>query len=989
MKTSKLKLAGLLCLAIILISTLWTGMVSVTARAEAENYGESYRNQLAFSARQGWNNDPNGLLYVNGVYHMYYQYNYDKNTGLTENVWGHMSWGHATSTDLVHWTEQPVALPEGTAGEDGNIYGMMFSGSAVYDEYNTSGLFETENGKVKEGQGIIAVLTQPDDAAGGQRQILAYSKDDGQSFSIYGEILAANATGSLGDGEFRDPKVFWNAKLNKWLMAVGGGAVRMYSSENLKDWTYLGQTGYWGECPDISRFEVDGEEKYVLIISPEDKSKSHSYNKTNRADTYYPAEYYVVGDLNENGLFVSTEKIKRFSEGIDSYAFQSFNNAPEGKVYGVSWAASWKTVGEYEKFRKNYNGGMTIVCELNLIKENDGYFLSRTPVDGFAQLRKDVIKDYSGALKAGNNALAGVRAECAEVEAELDFTGSAATYAQLNLRVSATEKIALKYEIATQTLTLDRSKSSLLAEDTALYAVPYCKNVKLSDGKLSVKVILDRAFISVFVNGGMASFFSAVFPSAISDGMQLVSDGDLNVNAKVYSLNGIYAATDSVDELILTTDKLDATVGKTYPVIASSYSKNFSADNVSFEVKEGSGNVKLEYVNGTAYILALKNGYAKIEVQYGSQKRAIDVYIYNNGFESNVDYVLRLGGFSYIADDGLRFETGESDAFLFSNTSGENFIYSAEFSLKQNGSQAGGLVFGLSDNLTDYLVATADIKDNKIKLWRSGIGDLKAIDYNFANPSAVKLTLIVNCGIAKIYVNGDKTAALVHSIDGYYGGKIGLNVYNAKMAVNNVLFNNISKNDNEVIFGGYSVIKVVNVSDGSYRLQNGDYSYENGKLTVNPAYLSTLENETEYTFRVFTTFTDFDVILKTDFVPAFISPVKDGYARDEALTLDISGSADVYRVEIDGAHCEFVRDGNLITVAAENIKDLLSGTHTIKVYTDKGRPQTEFSIVTQNDFRSNDIEEISYTFLYIDMAIFAAAGIGFAVISIILKRKAK
>lgn len=153
-------------------------MVSVTARAEAENYGESYRNQLAFSARQGWNNDPNGLLYVNGVYHMYYQYNYDKNTGLTENVWGHMSWGHATSTDLVYWTEQPVALPEGTAGEDGNIYGMMFSGSAVYDEYNTSGLFETENGKVKEGQGIIAVLTQPDDAAGGQRQILAYSKDD-------------------------------------------------------------------------------------------------------------------------------------------------------------------------------------------------------------------------------------------------------------------------------------------------------------------------------------------------------------------------------------------------------------------------------------------------------------------------------------------------------------------------------------------------------------------------------------------------------------------------------------------------------------------------------------------------------------------------------------------------------------------------------------------------------------------------------------------
>ena len=206
-------------------------------------YGESYRNKLAFSAKEGWNNDPNGLLYADGVYHMYYQYNWDKNAnggaGKTENVWGHMSWGHATSTDLVHWIEQPVALPENTVGADGKNYGMMFSGSAVYDETNTSGLFETENGKVKDGHGIAAVLTQPDDSAGGQRQILAYSKDDGASFEIYGEVLGANAEGSLGDGEFRDPKIFWNEKLSKWLMVVGGGAVRMYSSADLKNWDYL------------------------------------------------------------------------------------------------------------------------------------------------------------------------------------------------------------------------------------------------------------------------------------------------------------------------------------------------------------------------------------------------------------------------------------------------------------------------------------------------------------------------------------------------------------------------------------------------------------------------------------------------------------------------------------------------------------------------------------------------------------------------------
>ena len=140
-------------LAIILSAVVTAALVAVCSlnggfsafAAGGGEYGESYRNKLVFSPKEGWNNDPNGLLYADGVYHMYYQYNWDKNAnggaGKTENVWGHMSWGHATSTDLIHWTEQPVALPENTVGTDGKNYGMMFSGSAVYDEHNTSGLF--------------------------------------------------------------------------------------------------------------------------------------------------------------------------------------------------------------------------------------------------------------------------------------------------------------------------------------------------------------------------------------------------------------------------------------------------------------------------------------------------------------------------------------------------------------------------------------------------------------------------------------------------------------------------------------------------------------------------------------------------------------------------------------------------------------------------------------------------------------------------------
>ena len=303
---------------IILVLATTVALLGVTAQGEktyaAENgdYGENYRNQLAFSALRGWNNDPNGLLYVDGTYHMYYQYNYDQRNGQTYNGWGNMSWGHATSTDLVHWTEQPVAIPAYQT-VDGQYYEMMFSGSAVYDKNNTSGFFDDNGGK-----GIVAILTQPQtaDQGGAQRQILAYSYD-GQNFTIYGEILGREDDGGMGDNEFRDPKVFWSEEHSKWIMAVGGGAVRMYSSDDLKEWEYLGSTGFWGECPDLSAYETDDGLKYVLIISPEDKTQSHNFNGTTKKDTFYPAEYYVVGSLDENGLFVAEGDFTRLSYGID------------------------------------------------------------------------------------------------------------------------------------------------------------------------------------------------------------------------------------------------------------------------------------------------------------------------------------------------------------------------------------------------------------------------------------------------------------------------------------------------------------------------------------------------------------------------------------------------------------------------------------------------------------------------------------------------
>ncbi|MDE7095023.1 MAG: glycoside hydrolase family 32 protein, partial [Anaeroplasmataceae bacterium] len=738
MSCRKLILAAAFLVGLILLG------VNATASDEKTEYGEAYRNQLAYSAKEGWNNDPNGLIYVNGTYHMYYQYNWNQQTSSTEMVWGNMSWGHATSKDLVHWEEQPVAIPA-YQGQ----YNMMFSGSAVYDVKNSSGLFEMVDGTLKEGHGIVAILTQPADM---QRQILAYSLDEGNSFQIYGEILSGNNEGSLGDDEFRDPKVFWSEAHQKWLMVVGGGAVRMYASTNLKDWEYLGQTGFWGECPDLSCYTVDGKLKYALVMSPEDKPNSHKFNQTSRDETFYPAEYYTVGELNEEGLFVASQPLKRLSEGLDSYAFQSFNNSPDGKVCGLSWSACWKNVDSYKDFRRTHNGGLTIACEMNLVEDSTGYTLTRKPVSQFEDLRQDKLFEYNDDLKKGVNALKDVTADIADLELEFDFSKSDANEIQLELRKSIAEKVMITYSKETKEFVFDRTESSLLAENTPYYNWKnVISNVDLKDGKLSLRIVLDRAFISVFIQGGEQSLFSAIFPSAISNGMSLKTDADVALKASVWKMGSIYGDVTVEDETIVTTHKLDLTVNQMKKVVTSSFAKDIE---VNYSISEGADVIELYQDGNVAVVKGIKQGTAKIL----ANKEEVIVYVYSSGLVSDVKYNSSLFGYSYETDNGLVLDyTG--DAFLFSDQSANNLTYSATITLNEAG-QAAGLLFGLSDNYHDYVVATVDFKDNVVKLWRAGLGDLKVAEYDFEEERSCKLSVTVDDKTISVNVNDELTPVI-------------------------------------------------------------------------------------------------------------------------------------------------------------------------------------------------------------------------------------
>lgn len=1007
MKNSKTRrlVAAALTLVIACVCTIaLSGTAAAAFAEEGADYSEPYRNQLAYSALKGWNNDPNGLLYADGVYHMYYQYNYDAGTGETANVWGNMSWGHATSTDLVHWMEQPVAIPAYQT-VDGVYYEMMFSGSAVYDEYNSSGLFDTgEDGRVAEGQGIVAVLTQPQ--GGIQRQILAYSKDGGNSFTIYGEVIGQNNPGDIGDNEFRDPKVFWSEEHECWLMVVGGGSVRMYSSENLTEWQYIGATGLWGECPDLSRYETADGVKYVLIISPEDKAQSYEYNGTSRDETFYPAEYYAVGELNADGLFVPDDGgLKRLSYGMDSYAMQTFNGSADGGVYGVSWAASWKNVGQLEALRENYNGGMTVTCKLDLVPDGSGgYILERTPVSGYENLRGGLIGEYSGKLEMGVNALSGVHADMFDMQAELDLSSGGASFVQLNLRTSAAERIKMRYDVAEGVLTFDRSQSSLIAQTEGVLAngqtgterravradylnLPESVPVPLEDGKLNFRIISDRAFLSVFVNG--RSLFAAVFPSAISDGMLLYADADIDAEVKVWEMNGIFGDVVPSRTLMVTAGKLDLSVGENRAVITSSYSSLSGAEEVEYAVVSGGQFVSLEQSGQTAFVTGTAKGSAVIEARTPQGAQRIEVYVYEDGYDGDLNFTLPLFAYTRPDDGGVAISAG-TDGFMFSRESAEEFCYSAEVSAD---GQACGLMFGVSSNFFDYFVATADFEENLVKVWRAGVGDLASVSYDFGEAASCTLTVVVNAGSAKVQVNG-KTA-LMCPLPGYSGGMLGINVYNGEAVFNNVSLTRIAAatfSGESISFNvpGITVQKVVNLTDGRAVLTAEQYSAADGVLTVNSSYLSTLADGEVYSLRAIGEEGEMDLTLQTDFGGMSLEPVQTEYAPGAGVTINLYGEGQIYSLYVDGvvadASSYSVADG-VLSFTQEFCGALSEGSHTVTAYTSCGRPQTEFIIVQPH--ADGEEPRADHVFFWIDIAIFAVFVAGYVGVNIYMRRKRK
>ena len=476
----------------------------------AQNYDEPHRPQYHFSPPQNWMNDPNGLIHFNGRYHLFYQYNPHG------SEWGNMSWGHASSTDLLHWVNHPLAIPSG-GGIDDNI----FSGSIVYDAENCSGL--GQNGI----QPLLAFFTFSGEQSQNQRQAIAYSHDEGMTWSMYrGNPIIENP--NIKD--FRDPKVFWYEAEQHWIMLVAAGqSIHFYRSTNLVQWTFFSDFGlHFGmhggdwECPDLFPLPVEGadEQKWVMIVSVSPGGPNGGC-----------ATQYFVGDFDGKQFIPSQAESKWIDWGPDSFAGATWNqNAKNPKKIYIAWMSNWMYANKTPT--SPWRGQMTIPRELRLYRNRDEYALCSRPLTNISELLLEQTASYMLPKEVSSTFI---------IDCEIEIK-STETLAGFKLFNNDQEAVWILIDKKSDRLVIDRHRTINMSSFPQ-YAFSYYSPLPNSESsKYSVTVLKDVSSLEVFVNDGHTVMTSLIYSNAPLTKLDfdvLVGDASL-INTRYHQLRSVW-----------------------------------------------------------------------------------------------------------------------------------------------------------------------------------------------------------------------------------------------------------------------------------------------------------------------------------------------------------------------------------------------------------------------------------------------------------------
>lgn len=483
-----------------------TGNLSAQTADRPEN--DKYRPQFHFTPKKAWMNDPNGMVYLNGKYHLFFQHNPDS------TVWGPMHWGHAISTDLMHWEEQPIALYPDSLG-------TIFSGSAVVDINNTSG-FGTE-GRVP----LVAIFTHHNhdlEKKGSgvyQYQSLAYSLDEGKTWTKYkGNPVLPNP----GIKDFRDPKVMWHEAGKKWVMTLATmDRITFYSSPDLKTWSKEsefgkdqgGHGGVW-ECPDLFSLKLNGRTHWVLLVSINPGGPNGG-----------SATQYFIGQFDGKNFKPDHQDTRWIDYGTDNYAGITWSNTGNRKIF-IGWMNNWQYANLVPT--DSWRSAMTIPRELKLKQVDNEIFVSSEPVK---ELEKITLKPVS---------LTNIKVRGSE-----DLSSRFNTNGVFKLRLNSDnlqsfaivlandlgEKVRIGYDESSNRYYIDRTKAGKNSFEKGFAKVHYAPRIGKSRST-NITLLVDAASVELFADNGLTVMTDIFFPNKTMNKVRLDADASFYIKSLTY-----------------------------------------------------------------------------------------------------------------------------------------------------------------------------------------------------------------------------------------------------------------------------------------------------------------------------------------------------------------------------------------------------------------------------------------------------------------------
>lgn len=462
-----------------------------------------YRPGFHYTPKVGWMNDPNGMFFYNEYYHLFYQHYPNGNRH------GPMHWGHAISTDMVRWKEQPIALYP-------DELGYIFSGSAVVDHENTSGF--GKNGEVP----IVAIYTYHDPKKEGtpeaQTQAIAYSLDEGLSWTKYqGNPVIRNP----GIMDFRDPKVIWDARRSRWVMTLAAGQeTHFYASGNLIDWEFLSafgtgignHNGVW-ECPDLFPMQVEGSDKvkwvHLVSINPGGPNGGS-------------ATQYFIGDFDGRrftideafGQNMAREHTYWVDFGKDNYAGVTWSDIPDtdGRRLFIGWMSNWQYANEVPT--EAWRGAMTVAREFRLVEDENGYRLMSEPVGELQGYRATKFKEEGIKISGSQKIIGSDKIDLTKAEINFEIKKLLPTVYTFSLINEIGDVLAFGYDHGNGQFFIDRGKSGITSFSEDFGAQKSMAPRTYQEDGLNGTIILDKNSIELFFDDGKTVMTEIVFPQS-------------------------------------------------------------------------------------------------------------------------------------------------------------------------------------------------------------------------------------------------------------------------------------------------------------------------------------------------------------------------------------------------------------------------------------------------------------------------------------------